>query len=368
VGDGRLFARPLGTHCGVCRLLALCGSERTDHACSPSLNLDGPAGPFALHPLRIDFDDHFDRVGGAEFSDIPGKPVPRLELPAYLPQIRWDERLCRERLTSTDVPAVGIRLKEVFRSGRIRTASEVRMKTGLAADVKLVLLLHGKDELLERFDEADLAHQIAAGGYVLVTAPSFSLWEPQRRPDNLLSLRRSMLSYEQLQAAGATTCARVGWVEDRDRERLAAWVDRSGVNLVSLDLMTYNGPSFDRAVAGLARFDESTACRLTYLVDGVRARSKIEALYLATAPDRMTISGATMAMPAPAETSGISMNSFLARTKFIAARCAAATVRVAAAHTTSIEVFISSTLDSTESKSALWATSQGSSHRAAAQH
>lgn len=168
------------------------------------------------------------------------------------------------------------------------------------------------------------------------------MWEPQRRPDNLLSLRRSFLCYEELLAAGATVCPRVGWVEPLDGERLAAWVNRYGIRLVSLDLMTYAGRPFDRAVVGLARFDELTGRHLTYLVDGVRAQRKIEALYLAAAPQRVAVSSATMTGPAPV-VDGVVADTLQGRAEFVAARCRQAAENVDAAHAGSVEAFIAGT-------------------------
>jgi hypothetical protein len=339
----RLFPRPLGIHCGPCPLLEVCGADQTDNACAPALDFSGPGGPFLLHPLRSDFDDHFERVGGAGFDDLAASRVVIPSFRPYLPQVKWLERLRREHLTAAEVPVVAVRLKEVFRGGRIRTAAELRAQTGLDCNIRIVLLLHAKDDLLERFDAAELTTQIASGGYDLVTAPSFSLWEPQRRPDNLLSLRRSLVYYNELQTAGASACPRVGWVETLDGDRLAAWIKRHDLSLVSLDLMTYDGASFDRAVAGLARFDELTGQRLHYLIDGVRVQRKIEALYLAAEPVRVTISSATMAVPAPT-IEGVPEDSFLARTRHIADRCDAGSRAVRTAHTSSVEGFISATL------------------------
>lgn len=358
----RLFSRPRGPHCDGCRLLDVCGSDRTDNACTPELDLGGAAGPFVLHPLRTDFDVYFDRVGGVLFDDVRGRPVAAASFGAYLPQVKWLERLKRERLSAAEVPVVAVRLKEVFRGGRIRSAQELRSKTGLSADVAIVLLLHGNDRLLERLDDGDLTEQIAAGGYALVTPPSFSLWEPQRRPDNLLSLRRSFLSYDALVEAGTVACPRVGWVEQTDAERLAAWINRYEITLVSVDLMTYASRSFDRAVASLARFDELTDRRLSYLVDGVRAQSKIEALYFAAAAERVTVSSATMTGPAPI-VNGTAADTLLSRAGFVTARCRRAAENVDAAHASSIEAFIAETVSlparQPASRSFLTAASRG---------
>jgi hypothetical protein len=342
----RLFPRPFGPHCGPCPLLGVCGAERTDNACSATLDLGGDGGPFLLHPLRTDFDEHFDRVGGPGFDDVLGRPVAAPVLASYLPQVKWLVRLRRENLTAAEVPVVAVRLKEVFRGGRIRSADELRAQTGLAPDVAIVLLLHGEDDLLERLAAADLAVQIGAGGYVFVTAPSFSLWEPRRRPDNLLSLRRSLLYYAELQAAGAIVCPRVGWVEAHDVERLASWVNRHDLLLVSLDLMTYDGPSFNRTVGGLAQFDEMTGRSCRYLIDGVRAQRKIEELYLAVEPARVSVSSATMAVPPP-KVDGIRIDTLLARAASISARCDAAARTVESAQDSTVDQFIRSTLAET---------------------
>jgi hypothetical protein len=338
----RLFPRPQGPHCPPCQLLEVCGSDLTDNACVPEFDPDGPGGPFALHPLRTDFDEHFARVGGALLDDVPGYSIHLPSLGPYLPQVKWLERLRSEHVSARSFPTVAVRIKEVFRGGRIRSADELRAETGLADDVAFVLLLHGKDLLLELLNEARIISDIASGGYDLVTAPSFSLWEPRRRPDNVLSLRRSFRYYAELRRAGVNICPRVGWVEARDVERLAAWVNRHAIGLVSLDLMTYDGPSFDRAIAHLATFDELTESCCHYLVDGVRARQKIEALYLASAPDRVTVSNATMAPPP-----GESGDSLIARACLTMKYCAAARDAVRAAHASSVEAFIA---DATQGK------------------
>ncbi|MDX6451423.1 MAG: hypothetical protein QOH16_1472 [Gaiellaceae bacterium] len=339
----RLFPRPLGPHCGNCRLLGACGGERNDDACSPRLEFTGPGGPHALHPLHPDFEIAFDAVGGHEFDDLELRPQrQRIEFRPHLPQIRWLASHRGETIDPLRFPALGIRLKEVFRDGRIRSAEEVRAYTGIAPEVALVLLLHGEDELLERFTEHDAAVAgVGVAGYALVTSPSFSMWEPRRRPNNLLSLRRSLLDCVRLQEAGASVCPRVAWANERDAERLAEWVTANSVDLVSLDLMTYGPRSFDRSVALLARFDELTGHKLCFLIDGIRARRRIEAIYLATAPGRITVSDATMARPAPvASPIDLGRTSLVARAAVVERACRHAHRAVAQQEASSHEMFV----------------------------
>jgi hypothetical protein len=254
-----------------------------------------PPGLEALHPGRDDFEAVFRRVGGVGFDDIVAYPIDEIPLGANFPQIRWRTKLC---IGVRDLPLVGVRLSEVTLRGRVRSADELREHTSLSAETQVVLLLFDHDELLERLADRweQSVAEIAAGGYALVLPPSFSLWERGRRPDNLLSLRRSKLALARLQDAGVNAIARVGWVEMRDVERLAEWVlANPAVETVALDLMTYKEKSFDHAVSLLSQFDRLTGERLRYIINGVLAASKIVALYLAVAPDRITVTEATVA-------------------------------------------------------------------------
>lgn len=342
MGPQRLFPWPLGAHCVDCQLLELCGAERSDDACPPRLDLRGVAGPFVLHPARADFKEHFARVGGVAFDDILPAATEHLDLPAHLPQVRWLARLRAEQISSDDFGVVAVRLEEVFRHGRVRTCHELRAKTGLAEDVDVVLLLHARDELLEELWGGDFAPAIAGAGYALVTPPSFSVWRPQRRPDNLLSLRRSMLYYAALRDAGANVCLRVAWTDPMDVKRLADFVTEHEVSLVSLDLMTFRERSLDQAIALLTQFDALTDARCHYLVDGVRARSSIEKLYLAASPARVTVSDASFARPPPETNRGM-VDTLGARAAIVRARCKEASKAVEALASQSVERFIDET-------------------------
>lgn len=286
---------PIGAWCGGCPLNPFCGSATTDQVCPPTFDPFAPAGIEALHPGRDDFDEVIRSVGGVGFDDIDAKPVEPIALGPSFPQIRWRRNLC---LNGPALPWVGVRLAEVTFRGRVRSSVELCRHSGLPETTRVVLLLFDRDDKLElladRWQES--VAEIAAGSYACVLAPSFSLWEPARRPDNLLSLRRSMVGFASLQEAGANAIPRVGWVEVRDVERLADWVlANQSVHTVALDLMTYKETSFDRAVALLAHFDELTEKRLHYIVNGVLAPTKMVALYLAASIDRMTVTEATVA-------------------------------------------------------------------------
>jgi len=321
--QARLFPAE-GQWCGGCVLRVGCGSIETDQVCPALSDAVTAAGIHVIHPARPDFEATFKTVGGIQFDDIVAKPHASITLQAYLPQVRWRSGFRREAIA---VPRVAVRLDDVFRGGRIRTAEDLRQHIGLDRTTEVGLLLFTRDEVLERFADGGsrLLDDIANGGYAFVVPPSFSLWAPQRRPDNLLSLRRSMLTYEALQLRGVTTVPRVGWVERLDMERFARWVnDNPTVTTVAIDLMTYSTRDFDRHTRLMAEFDTLTGERLHYLANGVTSMKHIAALYLAASANRVMISDSTMGKAPRRGSNGRWQRGFRPRARLLELRCAEA--------------------------------------------
>jgi hypothetical protein len=144
--------------------------------------------PCIFKLTHVIFEHVFERVDGIGVTDIAASPQPPVEFGPYLPQVAWDSGLRPERVAP---PHVGVRIDEVMRYGRVRSAAELRSHLGLKPSTRVTLLLFAHDVELEAFADGGQAYldQIAAGRYCAVTAPSYSLWMPRRRPDNLLSLR-----------------------------------------------------------------------------------------------------------------------------------------------------------------------------------
>jgi hypothetical protein len=288
----RLFD-PEGAWCHGCILRAYCGSETTEQVCPPKFEPAGTAGPELLHPARPDFEYEFEQIGGLGFGDIVACPQTLPRLGPYLPQVRWLSSLRNEALAP---PIVAVRLNEVTSHHRIRSADELRGHVGLPASTAVVLLLFAKDVKLEAFSSRGAAlDEIATGGYEAATTPSYSVWVPGRRPNNLLSLSRSMRTVEALQARGVPTIPRVAWVEPLDAARFADWLNTNPfVDVVSIDLMGYQKRDFERHTALLATFDKLTGERLRYLVNALTSFDRIRETYLAVSPDRITVTDATL--------------------------------------------------------------------------
>ena len=111
---------------------------------------------------------HLDEVGGAGFDDIVARASPRLELPAFVHQIR-PRRALRAQLHD---PRYIIGPGAVDRA-TILTCSDLRELTGLGPDHRVGLVLFGKDEALERLwvRRYTLIPEIANAGYDFCVPP-----------------------------------------------------------------------------------------------------------------------------------------------------------------------------------------------------
>lgn len=229
-------------------------------------------------------------MDGLGFATVRARPVQLPELPGFIPQVRNRSAL-RGQL---DAPAYAVRAEEVLRKRRVLMADELRERFGLHEEQTLILLPFAEDERLEALWDAERIKQIAAAGFDLVVAPSYSPWDPRPRTQHLVSLKRSLTFFGELQARGAPAIACLGWATDRDLQRMAAWVNANeNVRAIAVDWQTYDRDlSFAQRLAGLLEFDQLTGNRLRYLVNGIARAQRYEAVFRSLGAERATVTNA----------------------------------------------------------------------------
>jgi hypothetical protein len=282
-----------GPLCGGCPWRSECGAMLDDKACRSKWRAKREGGGQVLHPAQPITKDFIASVGGPSLGDAVGTPVRVPTLPSYLPQIRV-RRALRGHLGDrayavTAGTVIGTR-------SRMLTAEEIRENVGLHEDQLLVLLLFGKDEFLERlWDQREtFLVQLAAGGFDLITSPSYSLWEPRPRPEHLYAMKRSHLVFSILRELGAPVVPRLGWAIEHDVARLAAWANANPTSThFAIDLTTYRGESaYAEQLEFLRSFDRETGSRHHFLINGPSRFDRVLRLFEAVEPDRISISNA----------------------------------------------------------------------------
>lgn len=131
-------------------------------------------------------------------------------------------------------------------------------------------MLFDKDPLLERiYNDPRLVKELAHAGYDLITAASFSIWEPRPRLHQLHNLMRSLELFVALQQEGAIAVPRLDWVIPHDVHRSISWLtENPSIEMVSIDAMTSRSSGWPQLLQGLEQLDSGTNRRLRYLING----------------------------------------------------------------------------------------------------
>jgi len=284
-----LFSSP-GPLCEQCRLREPCGAAYTDKACGLGWGARKLGGRQVLHPSFPITHDFIAKLGGVDFSRVVARPLVVPKLPPYIAQVRMRKALRGELHEPFYAVTAG---QVVGKRRRPLTAAQVRECVGLRDEQRLVLLLFGQDLYLERLwnNAASFLPEIAAAGFDLIIAPSYSAWEPRPRPELLVAAKRSLLVFERLQELGANAVPRMVWTIPHDAERWARWVERNPcVTHAALDLTTYRGDaSFDEQLSLLVHFDQLTGRKLNFLVNGPSTLGRITSLFAGVSVERVQL-------------------------------------------------------------------------------
>jgi len=272
--------RPEGPLCRGCLLKVHCGAAQSERACHPDPALPGRGGLNALHRLHPELVDHLTEVGGAGYDTVVAEPVSAGDFPLVIPRIR-PRRALQGQLHSGSYYAIG---PDEAIAGRraVLPADGLREIVDIWGNQGLMLSLFGADDLQEEIwlRREQLVHEIAAARYDFVLPPSFSAWSNRPPPDFIVSAKRSLEFFRLLQGAGARTAPRLVWLSEHDARRAARWCQANPcVELITMDLAIKQESEWRDQLQLLAFFDSLTDRRLTYVIHGPAAESRIESLF-----------------------------------------------------------------------------------------
>ena len=177
----------------------------TEHACAEPVDL----ASVRFHPRESYGEAALQVVGGHSLDGIVAMPTELPIVGAYIPQVRFR----RPHGLLPKRAAYGIRLDQIMRQ-TVKTADEVRAFAGIPEGAALVLLCFADDAVLEDlWNDASRFRSVAAGGWDVITGPSYSLWHRRPRPLHFHSLKRSYLAFEAFQEEGATAIPRADFID-----------------------------------------------------------------------------------------------------------------------------------------------------------
>lgn len=193
------------------------------------------------------FVDRYQEVGGFDLGSVPRAVA--LSIPSLPPVIPWIAHKYR-RQTILPETVVAISLYDLFHMGtgepHVKTRAELARRFLISEDATLVVSGVDRDAKLEAWwgfenRERQLS-ALRALDVALVTGPNFSLFTDTPRPDNLHSMKRIALSWEELIAGGIAAALHVNARTDHDYGRWAQFIcERPEVTAIAFEFGTGGG-------------------------------------------------------------------------------------------------------------------------------
>ena len=174
------------------------------------------------------FVEHVREIDGFDLSNVPRPPAfPALDLPSLLPVFFHGNA----RANAFDAGPVCLPFFRVIsEDGRIKCPNEasLRRRFHLGADVPVILSATAKDHAIEawwnlgRAQKREIIRALRDLGVSAVTTPNYSLFTCQPRWDDMHSMKRIAISWEEFQSAGMPAALHVNAATAHDSER---WVE-----------------------------------------------------------------------------------------------------------------------------------------------
>jgi hypothetical protein len=271
-------------YCPSCPVTHLCHEQNTARGCWP----EGPQHPNLLHPTKRDFRERITEVNGFDFDDIQAIDLKTPPIPRYVPRIRIGAGIGGYDL----VAAVGIALREVERLAanvrlRGRPAKEI---LGIPPGHALIVLGFEKDSFLEDAWRPERRRSVLEAMRDvqpdLAVAWGFSVWYRHAdgwvypRAEQLYSIKRSLVTFANLQQLGIPAIPHIYWGDAEDLDRWARWLAANPtVSMIAVDLQTADScADWSLALRGLAYLRTKARRDLHLLANGPCALPRIRDL------------------------------------------------------------------------------------------
>jgi hypothetical protein len=186
-------------------------------------------------------------VGGLSFETaprVPARGVP--QLPGIIPLV--DHRY--GRASTLNEPVIALSLYEVVNMAtgalHVRSGQALADRFLIPPDATVILSGVDKDGPIERWWELPNRREILAGlarlGVAVATAPNYSVLTDVPRTDNLYAMKRILLAWTEMAAAGLPAALHVNARTDQDYRRWGALiVKRPEIEILAFEFATGGG-------------------------------------------------------------------------------------------------------------------------------
>lgn len=219
-------------------------------------------------------------VRGAGFNNISARSTPLIKMPVFIPTIgHGDKKL----LCGNSLPFIAVSLQDILFPTKL-SLRNVQGRLSVDRGTKIILLCYARDRVLERIwlDRRAVFEKIAALRFDLVTALNYSVWLDHPHAERFINLKRSLITFEELQSVGVPTVPHIYWSGLKDLERWRDWLSANKcIQTVAINLQTERQRHIWTQTLNDLRFFVSILDRpLHFLITGPSQPYRIEQLQL----------------------------------------------------------------------------------------
>jgi len=237
--------------CSICPDRALCGGLNIG---VPSIScLDNCCGgkdscDVVCCRNNKKFVEHVREIDGFDLANVPRAPAfPPPKLPSLLPVFFHGNM----RANAFDAGPVCLPFFRIVGEGghlKCPNESSLRRRFHLGADIPIILSATAKDHAIEAWwnlgftQKREIILALRDLGVVAVTTPNYSLFTCQPRWDDMHSMKRIAISWEEFQNAGMPAALHLNAATERDSERWAEFAaERPEVVTIAFEFGTGAG-------------------------------------------------------------------------------------------------------------------------------
>ncbi|OPY61138.1 MAG: hypothetical protein A4E56_02245 [Pelotomaculum sp. PtaU1.Bin065] len=181
-------------------------------------------------------------LGGPEFPTLKGQKV---KWPGQVPQLlpavatRFTEMPAPGQLPWVAMNAARMVISRAYEAGGLRRdKGNMRGFARVHKDTKIVLHMYIPDPPLEAFWRTREKFYPALREFDLVIAPNFSVYTDSPMLEHLINMKRSILVYSEMLAAGVKAILDVSWGAYTDLDRWSNFIQENNIPVVSTSIQT----------------------------------------------------------------------------------------------------------------------------------
>lgn len=217
----------------------------------------------------LDRDDWEMDVRGMQLDDVVARDTVELNLPHYIPNVpRGSEALYEDYAPEY----VTVNLGKIVSPIKLKVAANLNDALGLPPSTKVIIQCYGKDRLIENIwpNRMEVLRELAQLRPYAITSVNYSIWDSQNHFEQLMNIKRGLLTFEMMQDIGMPAILHIYWTGLESLRTWAKWIGANpAIETVAINLQTLRKPDdWNKAMAELWYFTSIVPRQLHYLITG----------------------------------------------------------------------------------------------------